>query len=185
MSEVLQLPILDPKFSWTWKIWTALKHLTDHLLIEADQDGHRNAARYTSLFQRQMVAPRSTLIIKHRKHAKEMKKDYHKKLRHRCSTPEEIKAAIKQAFIDIAALSAAHAAGGIGGALKWAATIRMVGALFLGAPIGRPGEMSRLTIDEARAFLATGNSALERPEHKTAMTQGPSGKYIPPGWKLS
>ena len=143
------------------------------------QVGHDNAAKNIDLIERDMVKPRGPLIVKHKKAAGELKKDYHTKLRHKCFEIDNIKAAVKQAYVDIAAVCDAHRNGGLSGAVKWAATVRMTAALFLGAPIGRPDEMERLTMSAARQFVSSGGNALERSDHKTVLTHGVSGKFIP------
>ena len=95
-----------------------------------------------------------------------------------CSDIDNIKAAVKQAYVDIAAVCDAHRSGGVSGAVQWAATVRMTAVLFLGAPIGRPGEVERLTMSGAPQFVSSGGNALERSDHKTVLTQGVSGKFI-------
>ena len=53
----------------------------------------------------------------------------------------------------------------------------------MGAPAGRPGEWEALSLDDVKIMVVGGNEHLEMDEHKTALTQGVLGKFIPPGTK--
>lgn len=184
-NEALQLPVMHPRFPHTLKMLQGVKTLADHLFILATQQGDRKAAECMTLIAKHLIAPKKPLLSKYKKARKLIKKEREKMLKRKLAKWSDVKEAVALAMVDIASIANAHQQRPITKFQKYAATVAMAGIVFLGAPAGRPGEWAALKLSDTHAMVAGDEDHLEMAQHKTALTQGALGKYIPPSTKAA
>ena len=170
INEALQLPLFHPKYAWTSKISTAVKHLAEHLYIAATQDGLNVAAQCVELLQKQILSPRRIQISRHHRAAGKRKLEKDKVLRKNVADWKRIRVSIRQAMIDLQALWEANKEDGLNQKQRSAGSVAMAGILFFGAPVGRPGEFVKLRVGDVKKLIEEDGWCLviRAADHKTS-----------------
>ena len=188
-SDLFDMPLLNPKYSWTRKIVQAIKHLCAHSAIDAAKRAWPNVERVIRLLQQDMIEPLLTSCNKEAKVRGDLKEAKDTEYLDKLPPINKFKEGIKEAMIHIWAIHRAFELEPWNPEkpekpekLLYPACLAMLGICFNNAPAGRPGEWARLTMGEMRKFIADPNAWYIRcSKHKTSKTYGETGKFIPPG----
>ena len=181
-DELLKLPVLQPHFSTTLNIATALSHLCDFALLECGRRNLKEAKRCITLLKNEVLA-----LLRKRAHKERAASSARKSARdgesiENMPPPDVLKAAIKLAMIDLnTLLMVKQDHKDLDWQTKYAANVMMAGIIFTNGYAGRPGEWSKMTRQKIEKFIASGTDCLVIEEHKTARIYGPLGRWVSPG----
>lgn len=156
--------------------------LCEFLLLECGRQGCDGAARCIRQFLLESLSQRKKVLSKQKKFGS-IRKRQRDAARLAALPPVPVmKAAVRQAMIDIRlvtdhSLAVEH----FPAKLHTAATAMMVGIIYLNGFAGRSKEWQLMRLDTVREAISAGRNFVVCTEHKTAAVYGDLIKYLAPG----
>jgi hypothetical protein len=182
MQQVMDSPLMDPKYTWSRNIVTALEHFCDHLKVFCNKKRWIETRTTLQQLVDEVLCGYKRKGIDHRKDADKRKFQFDATRLENFPSKEQIKAAVHEAMLSLAVLSLNSAGkSDLDFMSKLNATTAMVGIVYYNSFAGRSGEWQTMTREHVVQQIADGKSFLLCPDHKTADTYGTLAKYVPAG----
>ena len=179
LSQLLSLPIMQPKYSWAQKIVKGLGWLIEHLTIRCGQERLVEEKRILELIEPEIFAPYDRRIAKAQHAAACVKNSFDARLLEDFAPVDAVKRIVYEAMLDLGALAlVAKGKTDLAPSERHAATTSFVMILYGNGFAGRSGEWEKLTASAVLCFLQEGRNYIECVEHKTAGHYGEVGKGL-------
>jgi hypothetical protein len=182
MQQTMNSPLMDPKYTWSRNIVTALEHFCDHLKIFGNKKRWNETRTTLQQLVDEVLCGYKRKGIDHMKDADKRKFQFYAARLENFPSREQIKAAVHEAMLSLAVLSLNSAGkSDLDFMSKLTATTAMVGIVYYNSFAGRSGEWQTMTREHVVQQIADGKDFLLCPDHKTADTYGTRAKYVPAG----
>ena len=179
LSQLLSLPIMQPKYSWAQKIVKGLGWLIEHLTIRCGQERLVEEKRILELIEPEIFAPYDRRVAKAQHAAACAKNSFDQRLLEDFAHVDVVKRIVYEAMLDLGALGVVtKGKTDLTPSERHAATTSFVMILYGNGFAGRSGDWEKLTACAARRFLQEGRNYIECVEHKTAGHYGEVGKGL-------
>ena len=181
LADLAKLRIMDPTFSWTMKIFQALKHCVSFMLMECEQKGLGPARKSLTLLKDKIITDTLKACNEHRKEAKQTRKELDGERLRNCMTLEEAKRTLLESMIDLQAVRRIvehEGATALTPFWQRVATVNMAWQLTLPGTFARSGELEGLYEHEVLDSRADGKTYVVISKHKTVKKRGKLGRHF-------
>jgi len=179
IEKLLSLPILDPCFSWTMKIFAALHHLVAFMLIQCEKESYGPPRRSLNLLLETHIKARKKACRVYRKEAKQTRKDLDDLRLTNYMTAEEAQLTLSESMLDlVSAKTASEGQSTITPFVQRVVSINMAWQFVIPGTFARSGELEQLTEEEVKTSRAAGKKLVTIEKHKTRKTRGKLGRHL-------
>jgi hypothetical protein len=186
ISRVMTLSILDPSIPWAGKIVAGMALCVDFLGIKAEDCGDEKGVVVSDSFRKRFLVPLKSQLPKAKdvRGGRRKRIDQHRRLQ--LASVEKQGEAVNWALIDLGIICDENIeefekTGSVSPAIRRVLNANGIGVYSWRTYPGRPGELEQFPLDRMEEHLGDPESWYVRVTlHKTEMTHGDMGRYIPP-----
>ena len=180
-DELFRCDVVHPDYTWTRKISDALTAMCNYCALQLGMERYWNAKNVVLQMGKESLSDLKQRTSVQKKKAGRAKGRADAALIANFASPDKIKVAVKQAMVDLYNIKVNHAVEAMSTATKSAATIAMVGIIYLNGFAGRSGEWQRMLRSHVQSQIQIGANHLVCSDHKTAKQYGDLAKGVSPG----
>jgi len=181
-QELLGLPLMSTRYSWTRKMVFAFDHFVNYCAIEAAKHNLADAQRYIGVLQKDLLASLKKNVSKKHKERMITKNAADAARLAKMAPVDELKRHVRQAMLDLGKIHKTYVGkDSLPPMLHLAANTAIVGIIYSNGFGGRSQEWQVMPLTHVRAQLKKDLDYLVCPNHKTAHVYGELGKHLQPG----